>query len=729
MFSEDYNVRMWFRDSDPNIKILDSFERQFGNDESVVIVVHNKDGLFNQKSIGLLKNLTEEMWLIPQIIRVDSLINYNLSTADGDDIEVRSFIEKREYSDQELASKRTQALAHKVLPGYLISKDGNSAMLFARIVPTIGSSPQYFDIVEGAKKLIEKYSDGEHEFHLTGEAAVNDAFREISNRDAAFILPLLFLLVVVYLLFVFRSVVATLLPLAIMLLSVIVTLGICFYLGYKYNEILTILPAILLAISIADGVHLISSYFQFKASGLENDDALLEATKKNLIPTLLTTLSTMLGFFSLMLTELLPIRQLGLLGGIGTAMAWIFTIFWTVPVMKWLPMKVPAIFKQKVDGTGKPAAWAWKLTSFLDRHKGKVILSFLFITLFSIWLASKNTVNSNPYLYFTEEVPLRRANDFVKEHFGGNAGPEIIIYAEKEEGIKDPEWLAKVAEYQDWINAKPIVNKSLTLVDILKEMHQVLHGGGEDQYLLATDQEAIAQELFLYTLGLPQGMDLNNQVTIKNDALRLTILWGLFDTRSWLEGVAELEAKAEEIGLRIDVTGKFLLFQRMMDYVVVTFFSSIGLAFFLVALLLSFFFRSLKIGLLSLVPNVIPLFLGAAFMYTRDISLNIGSSLVASVCLGIAVDDTIHFLSNYYAHRKKGLSEQEAIATIFTYTGQALMITTIILVSAFGLETLGDFIPNVNFGELCAVVLTFALIVDLIFLPALLLWFGRKKER
>jgi len=224
----------------------------------------------------------------------------------------------------------------------------------------------------------------------------------------------------------------------------------------------------------------------------------------------------------------------------------------------------------------------------------------------------------------------------------------------------------------------------------------------------------------MYTMGLPQGMDLNNRMTLKKDALRMSVLWNLNDTRSWLRSVSLLEDKAKDFGLDLHATGKFLLFQRMMDYVVLTFFKSITLAMILVGILMMILLRSVKLGLLSMAPNILPLFFGAAFMKLMGMQLNIGTALVASVTLGIAVDDTIHFLTNFYRLKKAGQDEDSAIKEIFTYTGMALIFTTVILVLGFGLFIFGDFIPNINFGLLCAMVLMSALLADLIFLPALL---------
>lgn len=729
-FQEKYDVRVWFQESDPNIQLLDVFERRFGNDESLVIALHSPSGIFDKETIETVKELTDRMWTIPQVVRVESLTNYNDSQAIGDEIFIGPFIDyDDELTADFLESKKIDALSHKVLPNYLVSEDLKSVMIFARLVPTLDGSPNYEAIVAEAENILSDFEGrSDYEFYLIGEAGVNDAFRSVPEDDGFIILPILIVVVFLYLFLTFRHFVASTLPLVITGMCITMTMGLCFYLGMAFNSVLTILPAILIAICIADSVHVLVTYFQFTASGEDSFEATRKSLVKNFTPTLLTSLSTMLGFFSLTVTELVPIRELGLLAGFGCFMAWVLTIHFVGPMMTLLKLKTPAHF-YKMVGRREGHPYAFKLANVIHQHCGKIVLFFLSLFVISVYFGSQNMVNSNPYDYFRDGVPIREANKFIQKNFGGSAGPEIFIQSGEVDGVKDPHFLAKVEELKDWLDSQTYVTKTIDVIDIIKQLNQNLNGGEASHYVIPEGRSEIAEILFLYTMSLPQGMDLNNRVTANYDSMRMTVLWDIYDTRGWLKHVDILEEKFEEIGLNAQTTGKFLLFQRMMDYVVMTFFTSITTALFLVGLLLMIIFRSVKLGLLSLAPNLMPLAFGAAFMKLVGMDLNIGSALVAAVTLGIAVDDTIHFLSNLYRQvniEKKSLAQ--ATAHVFTFTGSALLVTTLILISAFGLYTLGDFIPNINFGLLCAVVLTSALVVDLFFLPAILMWVRRVRQ-
>lgn len=732
-FQEKYDVRIWFRETDPLIKTLNSFERQFGNDESIVVALYSKEGIFSPKAAQAIVEITEKLWRVPEVIRVDSLSNYNYSYAVEDEIFVEPFFEegRTDFDEDYLKDRKEKALSHKVMPNYLVSKDGKAAMIFARLVPTLQGSPNYEVIVTQTKELLKKYdAENSLEIHVVGEAAVNDAFRSVANSDGMIFLPLLFGLIIAYLLFTFRSLIAMLFPFGVTVVSMITTFGFAFYLNFSYDNVMSILPAILIAIAIADSVHILVTYFNFRGGGMEQKEAAYLALHKNLIPTFLTSVSTMIGFFSLTMTELIPIRQLGILAGVGCFFAWALTIFFMCPMLFWVPFKVPKHFKsltgQAEDGVSPLAR---KYTSFLNKNKGKIVSITFIFAIISGGLATQININSNPYDYFHKDISIHKANEFVKKVFGGNTGPEFIIDSGKDEGIKDPEFLKKVEVFKNRVNALPYVSKTIDIIDIVKEMNQNLNGGDESFYKIPETQKEVAQELFLYEMSLPQGMDLNNRMTLKKDKMRLSVLWSIYDTRGWLKHIKDIEVIGDEVGLNIMATGKFYLFQRMMDYIVLTFIKSISMAMVLVAFLMVLIFRSFKIGLISLVPNILPLIMGAAIMVLGDVDLNIGSALVFSVCLGIAVDDTIHFLTNYYRLKKDGLGELDIMGSIFTYTGSALIITTAILASGFGVYYFGDFIPNENFGLLCSLVLTGALIVDMTFLPAFLMLIDDWKKK
>ncbi len=727
-FSTKNDVRIWFEESDPKLDTLNYLEKTFGNDETLVIAVELKEGvkgnLFEPKHMKTIQSITESAWQIPQVIRVESLANYNYVTSENDEIIVEPFIGDR-FEKSFLQERKLIASNDPVIKGYLIDEKAKLALIFAHLVSSNVQTLKYKDINLEARKILKNQSSKDLNFYLTGKAALNYGFEEVSMGDVQKILPLLLLLIIAYLFYVFRSFKAMVLPFVIVFTTVTATLGLGFWLGIHFSAILAILPIILVAIGIADSVHIMVNFFQFRGKGQDKILAIENTVKKNFVPTFLTSFSTGIGLFSLMATKLVPIRHLGLLAGLGCMLAWLFTIFFLIPLLLKIDYKIPPIFSEKKETSNLSLSFY----NFILKNRYPIVLVTFILALGGLYLAKDIRTNADPDSYFSEDASISIANEAVKRHVGGSAGPDLIIDAGGVDKAKDPQFLKKVSEFNQWLRSLEPVNNTVSVLDIIKKMNQVLHNNDESFYQIPNTQNEVAQYLFLYTLSVPPGMDINNRISLDYSALRISLLWTVYDTQAWAIYRDKIKAKAKELGLDLKIAGKANLFQDMIDYVVETFVRSIFMAMLFVALCLSLFFGSLKIGLISLIPNLLPLTFGAATMALFGMDLNLGTSLVASVCLGIAVDDTIHFLSNYYKHEDLGWSTEKNITTIFEYTGSALIITTLILSSAFGLYILGDFLPNVNFGILCAVTLMAALLVDLIFLPAFMIMIGGKKGK
>jgi predicted RND superfamily exporter protein len=350
-----------------------------------------------------------------------------------------------------------------------------------------------------------------------------------------------------------------------------------------------------------------------------------------------------------------------------------------------------------------------------------VIGGFVLLTLVSTGIATQTDVNSDPLTYFPEDSDLNKATRFIEEHLGGSIAVELVIDSKQEEGIKDPAFLRKVDELQQWIGERPYTRSTVSIVDILKATNKSLNGDDPAAYRLPETREAVAQEYLMYTMGLPQGMDLNDRVSLKNDALRLTANLDIHDSNSVIAAIAEMDAKAAALGLDMHATGKIPIWQRMNPYVVKAFVVSLLIAISLMSLLLIAVFRSVGLGLLAMIPNTMPLLVAGALLVLIGKTLDMGTVIVFSVCLGIAVDDTVHFLTAYNRLRREGHDAQEAVARIFTYTLPACLFTTVILVIGFGVFVFAAFVPNVFFGLMCAVVLSVALAADVFLLPALLM--------
>lgn len=726
MIKADFTYRVWFQESDPYLQRFDDFERHFGNDENLAVVIHSPSGVFDRETIALVQDVTRELWQVPEVIRVDSLTNFNWTDAKEDELIVGPlFPPEKELSETLLETNHDKVMAHEILPGYMVGRNGQTTVVYAQLQPAIGGSPNFKEVTLAARKIIAKHNgSGDHVLRLTGSAAITYAFEELGQTDMAKVMPAVMGIIILLLLIAFRRISGVVLPFVVILSSTVMALGASGFIGLRFNNITSAVPPILIAISIADAVHIMSTYFHNMRAGFQRRKAAKLAVSTNLAPTLLTSVSTMIGFFSYTTSEVMPIMEMGVMAGLGTFFAWIATLLILVPLLVLLPLKIKrsgAFAKHDV-----PNIFAVRYARWLAAWRMPIIVTVLCITATGIYFAAKSDVNSDPLRYFSETVPVRAANEFAESHIGGMQAIEIVIDSGRDEGIKDPGLLRRVEAFQTWLQSRSWIDTTISLIDIIKDTNRALFGGDQAAYRLPETKEIVAQEIFLYTMGLPQGMDLNNRMSLDNRSLRLTAMSKLHDSKTVLQKISEIENKAKEMGLTAWVSGKMPLTHSINPAVVYSFFSSIAMAFAFIVVLMILVLRSFKLGLLAMIPNLVPLVFGAATMTLLGRQLDIGTVLVASTCLGIAVDDTIHFLVKYNQHIKKGATSEIALAQTLTSSGQALIVTTVILVSAFGCFSFASFMPNVNFGILTSIVLSLALLLDLILLPALLV--GQKKE-
>lgn len=719
----DFSYRIWFKESNPKLKEFDAFERRFGSDEMAVVIVHSPSGIFDNDSISVMTDLTEKMWLVPEVIRVDSLTNFQWVHADGDNLIIEPLIpEDEELTDELLLHRKEIATHHHSMEGYLVNEKGDTALLYASLKPSFEGTPDYKKVALAIRKTVEEAEKNtDHTVYLTGSPVLSYAFQEASQHDMQALIPWVLGLTILFLYFNLRRLSGVLLTLIVILASILSSLGSSGWLGIKIHNLTSIVPQFMIAIAIAVSVHILVTYYGFTKKVSDRKEALYLTAEKNFLPTLLTSISTAIGFFSFLTAQIPTLMEMGTIAGIGTLFSWVFAYLLLIPVLSMLPFRHRYDDSNSTEDKLQAAPWAISATRKLQTHRKKIIVFYAVLVAMAIGLLTTVSINSDPFKYFDKSFPLTKATDFVEAHVGGAVGAEIVIDSGVKGGIKDPDFLARVDAFQTWISENPYVTKTVSIIDIIKDLNFYLHAEEESYFSVPKDRDTIAQLLLLYTFSLPQGLDINNRVSSEEDSLRLTAMWTIHDSERSLALIDSFEAKAAELGLSAHVTGKMPLYQSNNGLVVTSFLRSICFAFLFIGALLIVGLGSLRLGLISLIPNGVPIIVGGAFLPLLGVPLDVGTVIVGSVCLGIAVDDTIHFLTNFKKYCNDGHSNFTAVARVFTHTGPALVITTMVLVVSFAAFMYGAFVPNQNFGKFVAITLIIALVSDLTLLPALML--------
>lgn len=720
LLSPDFTYRAFFGAEDPLRQQVERFEETFGNDDSVVLLIHAPDGLLDQDSANVILEATRRMWLVPDVSRVDSLSNYRWVRAEGDDIKVDAMIPDEGFADEALRSERSEAIRKdRLIPDYLLSPDGKTTMVVGFVRNAQDTAVDATPVVNAVREIVNDLSDGGHEFHVTGRMAVMAGLQESAQMDMQSILPFVVATIILLMALSVRRPGAVLIVMLLIVASVVSTMGFSGWLGMRISNITAMVPQFVLAIGVAAALHVIVGYYRERNKGAEARDAARISLEQNFVPTFLTALTTSIAFMSFTLTDISAIANLGAMVGIGAILAWALTYLLVGPLLVLLPN-----LRLNLRHAGAPEEERLEpmTTRLVNRiHAGRfVIVGAAFaISVAAVIVSLGNTVNSNPFRYFDEGFWLRQSSDFAEENLRGSQGMEVVLATGEADGVKDPEFMARAEEFQSWISEQPFVARAVSVIDFIKQTNQALHADDPAFYVLPETRQEMAELLFLYSFNLPEGLDLSNRVSLDSDEMRISVRWTLYDSAEATAWAERIEGKAAELGLSSETTGKMLLFQRMNGYVSESLAMSLGISVTLISLLLLVVFRSGRLGFASLLANTLPLPIGAAILTLVGRDIDTGAVVALSVCLGVAVDDTIHVLQAI--RTSKAQTMQEAIAKGLAKVLPAITLTSLILMVGFGAFMIGDFVPNQNFGLMAFTIIGAAWLLDVVFLPALLL--------
>jgi predicted RND superfamily exporter protein len=516
---------------------------------------------------------------------------------------------------------------------------------------------------------------------------------------------------------VFKSLQFLLIAFIILISTNILTFGIAGFFGFAFTNISFTIPIILLAICIADTVHMMSTLCTSYHDDTQLKQALYATYFKNLKPTIITSLTTAIGFFSLVSSNTAPIMEMGLVSGLGVLLAWLSTYVLFGPLI----LLMPTI---KFKNTNIISAKVWeKLSQWIIKMRWPITIIFTLLTIASFLLAMQNKMDLNPIDQFASSSKIWKTNQFIQNKIGGLQGPELLIDSGEKDGIKNPLFLQKIELLTQKILQYPFVNKVKSINDFLKQINQTLHNDQKEFYSLPKTQNAVAEALLLLTMDSHQADIINSKVSIDRRYLRLSVLWNIDSSQEGLLATEDIVNKAQSLGLNTYATGKNNLSVNMVNYIFDTFVSSIALSLIFITLVIIISLKSIKIGLFSIIPNILPIILGGAWIYLSGNLLDFSCVVAFVISLGIAVDDTVHFL---VAH-KDYKNEKNSLILIFKKSGNGIVLTTFILVLGFISLTFSDFLANYKLGFLTVVVLGSALIADLFFLPALISILSKKK--
>jgi len=722
------SYRIWFGKESKILKDYDNFRAIFGNDDTVTIMFTNDDGIFTKEALTSIDNITKKLWQTEYIARVDSITNYQYVHADEeypDEVVIENFIEDpQSYTKEELEEKRSIALKEDIIVGKLISKDAKTTMIAGRMTPKAGDDPEVsFKLRDSVLKIIapQEKKNG-YKFFLGGGPIINTSFIEIAQHDGGVFTPAVIVVAMILLLLIFRKFSSMLISIIVVIFTFLIVLCIQVLLGFKLNNFTANIPVFVVAIGIADAMHLLWIYTMARKKGMDNYESIHYSVKKNFLAIFLTSITTSIGFASLGISAVVPIQTLGIATASAALLAFVLTILFVPAMLAILNPNIKADEKIQEHNNHPVAVW---YTHFLSKN-AKVILTLS--TLLFLGLGAgifQANVDSNVVKYFSEDFPFRVSINEMQDKLTGPMSYEIVVDSKVNDGIKDPLFLKTVENfYTEFYAEFDDVRHIHSLLDIVKVFNNVMDGSKT----IPQSKELVAQYLLLYSLSLPQGMEINDKMDINERLLRVTASLNLVDTSKDLKMINWIEDWWSKTLYSATVNGQTVMFAHMQHDVTDTLIQSITLAVVLISIIMLLIFRNWRMLPLFIVPNILPIALVVGVMGWLHIDIDMGVAIAGAIIIGVAVDDTIHFMVKYIEARKRGDSLEEAMKYVLSYAGSAIIFTTIVLSLAFLVFIFSDFNPNYHFGVVTATALIIAAIVDLVALPALLMIIDNKEE-
>ncbi|MDE0679233.1 MAG: MMPL family transporter [Gammaproteobacteria bacterium] len=720
-FSGDY--RIFFDEDNPQLLALEALEDTYGKNENVVFLIVPDDGnATSEAALSAAAWLTEAAWQTPYSRRVDSLTNFQYTTADGDDLYVRDLVDPEQLGDSEARSRiRALALADPRVEGSILAAGGDVSVVNVTVELPYGDQLEAVAEVAGFAREIAAQAEEQFagvDLRVVGTVMINQTFLEASIESQMIFLPASLALMALILGVLIRGIAGVAATGTVIVFSILASIGLGGWAGLPFSPPISPAPTIVLMIVVANCVHLLVTLQQRMRAGHSKRDAIVHSVSFNLHPVFLASLTTALGFLSMNFSEVPPYRHLGNFVAFGIGMSFLLSVTFLPAMLSLLPVR-PGSARRLVG----PLLGA--MADFALRRRKALLWGWVVVVIAMIVAIPRNELNDVLVHFFDESVEFRRDTDFMDERLSGNTVLDYSLAAADAGGVTDPEFLAEVSAFAEWFREQPSVRHVSVITDTFRQLNQSMHGDDPAYYRIPESRELAAQYLLLYELSLPQGLDLNNQIDTLRSATRMTVSSTTLYSQDLLDLNARADAWLKENAPRIvgvNSSGPSALFayigQRNIRAMLLgTIVVLVAISAILLAAL-----RSLRLGLVSIVPNLLPAVMGFGVWGLMVGQVGLSLSVVVAMTIGIVVDDTVHFLAKYRrARRDYGRDPEQAVHYAFETAGRALFTTTVVLVAGFLIFAFSPFLPTAQVGILTAMVIGFALIADLSLLPALLL--------
>ncbi|HAS6742319.1 TPA: MMPL family transporter [Vibrio parahaemolyticus] len=724
-FRGDYDI--FFDGTNKQLLAFDEIQTTFAKTDNLAIVIAPEDGdIFTPQTLSLIQKITVDAWQVPYSSRVDSIANYQHTEAFDDDLLVEDLL----YSEYELTPERISkvksiALSEPVLKSALVSDKGDVTVVNITVqLPEMDKTAEVEEVVSSINAMIDRYQRAYPDvtFHKAGIIAMNHAFMTAAQDDSSTLVPTMLVVILVFLTIMLRSILSVIATLIVIIGSVMATMGISGWAGMFLSTATVNVPTLIMTLAVADCVHVIATMRQSMKNGFTKAQSIERSIALNFVPILITSVTTAIGFLMMNMSDSPVLRDFGNLSALGVMVACFLSVTLLPALLKLLPIHV------KMETSQDQKHVMDRLGDFVVSQRRALLPLSVAVIVVCASLIPLNKVNDESVEYFGQRNEFRQAADFMEERISGMTNISIAIKTNESQGIAAPDFLNTIGEFSSWLRGQPETDHVATLADVYKRLNKNMHGDDEAYYSLPQERELAAQYLLLYEMSLPYGLDLNNQINVDKSSIKMVLTVANLGSVELVDLENRIYQWFAEHAPQYQVVASSpsLMFAHIGETNMASMLSTLPITLVLISALLIFALRSVRLGLISLMPNIAPAVIGFGLWALISGEINLGLSVVVTLTLGIVVDDAVHFLSKYQRARREGQTAEQAVRYAFHTVGRALWITTVVLVAGFSVLAMSSFRLNADMGQLSAIVIFIALVVDFLFLPTLLMLFDKK---
>ncbi|ELI5443932.1 MMPL family transporter [Vibrio parahaemolyticus] len=724
-FRGDYDI--FFDGTNKQLLAFDEIQTTFAKTDNLAIVIAPEDGdIFTPQTLSLIQKITVDAWQVPYSSRVDSIANYQHTEASDDDLLVEDLL----YSEYELIPERISkvksiALSEPVLKSALVSEKGDVTVVNITVqLPEMDKTAEVEEVVSSINAMIDRYQRAYPDvtFHKAGIIAMNHAFMTAAQDDSSTLVPTMLVVILVFLTIMLRSILSVIATLIVIIGSVMATMGISGWAGMFLSTATVNVPTLIMTLAVADCVHVIATMRQSMKNGFTKAQSIERSIALNFVPILITSVTTAIGFLMMNMSDSPVLRDFGNLSALGVMVACFLSVTLLPALLKLLPIHV------KMETSQDQKHVMDRLGDFVVSQRRALLPLSVAVIIVCASLIPLNKVNDESVEYFGQRNEFRQAADFMEERISGMTNISIAIKTNESQGIAAPDFLNTIGEFSSWLRDQPETDHVATLADVYKRLNKNMHGDDEAYYSLPQERELAAQYLLLYEMSLPYGLDLNNQINVDKSSIKMVLTVANLGSVELVDLENRIYQWFAEHAPQYQVVASSpsLMFAHIGETNMASMLSTLPITLVLISALLIFALRSVRLGLISLMHNIAPAVIGFGLWALISGEINLGLSVVVTLTLGIVVDDAVHFLSKYQRARREGQTAEQAVRYAFHTVGRALWITTVVLVAGFSVLAMSSFRLNADMGQLSAIVIFIALVVDFLFLPTLLMLFDKK---